>query len=169
MTAREWVNQNSAIVTIGAVLLLLVSLGFIIMRVSGGSQYKARIVDVYYFDIDSGQLFTAKSNEIPPIDSPSGANKGVRAYVFACGDCADESQRFTGWLEMYTPDAKNVMINPPTSPESMDTFELMEKGHLVSADGRAWVQANTDKGFQVMEGIQTRCGETPAVPCYPGK
>jgi len=168
MTIREYVNNNSAVVTICAVVLLLLSLGFIIMRLGGGSKYRPRVVDVYYYDIGDGQLFTALSNEIPPIDAPSG-KQGVRAYVFACGDCANESERFIGWMEMYTPDAKRIMTSPPTEAENMDAFEVMERGHLVSADGRNWVSANGEQGFQVMESMQSRCGQTAPTPCYPGK
>lgn len=116
MKLRDWLNNNSAVVTILAVVILILSLGFIIMQASG-PKYKAQIVDVYYYDLGNGTIFTAKSNEIPPIESksgpgPAGNPQGVRAYVFSCGDCKNESERFVGWLEMYTREAKEMMQSP---------------------------------------------------------
>ncbi len=170
-------NQNSAVVTIVAVVLMLISLGVIIMSLSG-NRYTPRIVDVYFMDISDGSLFTEKSDLLSPIDAPSGENKGVRAFVFSCGECSDEESHFVGWLEMYTPQAKKIMTAPapiegaegdPIANE-MDMFEAMERGHLVSdASGKKWVPANSEKGFRVMEQIQTKCDGQPPKPCFPGR
>lgn len=176
---REWANNNSAVVTIVAVVILIMSLGFIIMSASG-NKYKPRIVDVYYYDLGNGELFLAKSNEIPPVDAPSGpgANnipQGVRAYVFSCGECGDKAQQFVGWLEMYTPDAKRALTSPPTpdpnNPQGPEYYDLWEKGHLVSIPGSSkWVQANSEEGFKVMESMQSKCGAGgQPKPCFPGR
>lgn len=141
--------------------------------------YKPRIVDVYYYDLGTGELFLAKSNEIPPIDAPSGPGpnntpQGVRAYVFSCGDCSDKSQQFVGWLEMFTPDAKRALSSPPkpdpNNPQGPEYYELWARGHLVSVPGSGkWVQANSEEGFKVMESIQSKCGPNIAPkPCFPG-
>src|SRR5690606_22803013 len=88
---RDWLNKRSAIVTVLAVVVLIAALGFIIMQ-ARGKPYRPQIVPVYYYDLGSGKLFTAMSDQIPPIQSDSGSGpggmpQGVRAYVYACGDC----------------------------------------------------------------------------------
>lgn len=165
---REWVNRNSAIVTIGAVVVLILSLGTIIL--SQGGRAPVRPVDVYYYDVGTGDLFQEKNTLIPPISAPSG-KPGVRAYVFACGDCGDDSKRFIGWLEMYTPDAKRIMTSPPTEAENMDAFEVMERGHLISVPGNnEWVSMSSEEGFEIMDSIQNKCGEGATVSsCFPGR
>ena len=200
--AREWLNKNSAVVTIAAVVLLVVSLGIIIMTLRP-KRYKPRIVDVYYFDLGANRTFVAKSNEIPPVEGPSGSQAGgppmgVRAYLFACGDCPSNmvdmtpqdlfnQKVFIGWLEMYTPDAKERMEAmqrgeyKPESPEGPDgamvpeMYDFWEQGHLISTladsiEQMQWVPANSEPGFQIMQNLQDVCGDdaTPK-PCFPGR
>lgn len=149
------------------------------LRVAAGQAvYKPRIVDVYYYDLGTGKLFLAKSNQIPPIESPSGPGpnnipQGVRAYVFSCGDCGDKTQQFVGWLEMYTPDAKQALTGPrdTSKVQGPEYYELWERGHLVSMPGtNKWVRANSEDGFKVMESMQSRCGpQGHPKPCFPGR
>ncbi|MBI1335567.1 MAG: hypothetical protein GC164_01240 [Phycisphaera sp.] len=129
---REWLNKNSAMVTIVAVGLLCVSLGAIILQ-SSGRRGGPRVVDVYYFDLSSGKVITAKSDQFPPIDTgspntPEGMPPGVRAYLFACGECPSSlvgmtpeqlaaKKVYIGWLEAYTPDAKAKLEDMRDHPE----------------------------------------------------
>ncbi|MFG0249180.1 MAG: hypothetical protein ACF8OB_09865 [Phycisphaeraceae bacterium JB051] len=170
MNLREWMNQNSAVVTIIAVVLLLVSLGVIIMTLT--PQRAARVVDVYFMDTSDGALFIDKSDQLPPIVAPSGKD-GVRAFVFSCGDCGDESSRFIGWLETYTPEAKKAIETPAEGPEGgMDNYEVVENGHLVAAPNSngQWVMANSEPGFKIMDNVQTNCGgDVAPKPCFPGR
>lgn len=147
-----------------------------LQEASKQNAYKPRIVDVYYYDLGTGELFLAKSNEIPPIDAPSGPGpnntpRGVRAYVFSCGDCSDKSQQFVGWLEMYTPDAKRALTSPPKPGEKQgpEYYDLWERGCLVSVPGSGrWALANSEDGHKVMESSQSKCGGNIVPrPCFP--
>ena len=171
MNLREWMNQNSAVVTIIAVVLLLVSLGVIIMTLTPSSPN--RVVEVYFMDTADGQLFVEKSNQLPPIVAPSG-KEGVRAFVFSCGDCGDEASRYVGWLETYTAEAKKAITGTtenPEGPEGMvDNYELIENGHMVcDPQSKTWVPANSEPGFKIMDQIQNKCGNEPPKPCFPGR
>jgi len=171
MQLREFLNNNSALVTILAVVLLIVALGAIVMQINGGGGYTPRVVDVYYYDLDTGELFLEKSNEIPPVETASGPHNGVRAYVFACNDCDEESDRFIGWLEMYTPEAKAALTRDPAEAQPDEApFDYWEEGHLVrSIDSDEWQLANSEPGFRIMENIRDKCpGGTPK-PCFPGR
>lgn len=168
MSLREFANNNSAIVTLGAVVLLVIALGAIIMQTRGGGG--SGIIDVYYYDLSTGQLFTGPSNQLAPIEAPSGPYNGkpggVRAFVFSCTDCDDESTHFIGWLDMYTPEAKEALANP--TAEMGASFELYERGHLVKrVEDETWVSANDPEGFRVMEAISQECPGGRPQPCYP--
>lgn len=194
MKLRDWMNNNSAIVTIAAVVILILSLGYIVWS-SKGPSYGARVIDVYYYDLNTQKVFTAKSDQVPPIDAPSGPFRtpagqevpgGVRAYLFACGDCQDftgltaaELQAkggFIGWLEMYTPEAKAMLTQPPgESPEAaaereMRMYQVWESGQLIaSPDNLRWVSQNTEEGVRITSQIEGKCpGGTPK-PCLPGR
>jgi len=193
MKYRDWMNQNSAVITIGAVLVLIGALYAIIKQQWGpGTTYKP--IDVFYYDMsltsgsEMDRLFSGKSNEFPPIEAPSkaktpdGSPTGVRAWVFSCGDCSDKSKWFIGFLETYTRDAKDAMLEmtkaPATggaaAPPPMPTgAEMMarENGHLISIPGEdKWVPYSGPQGLELIQRAQSRCGSEQgnrAVPCYP--
>ena len=168
MNLREWMNQNSAAVTIIAVVLLLISLGVIIMTLTPNNP--SRIVDVYFMDTADEVLFTATSDQLPPITAPSG-KEGVRAFVFSCGDCGDKASQFVGWLETYTAEAKAAISAPMDDPEAgMANYELIENGHMVCDPvSKRWVMANSEQGFNIMDMVQTKCGNTAPTPCFPDR
>jgi hypothetical protein len=180
MKLRDWMNNNSAVVTIGAVVLLIGALAAIIFQMKP-SGYGPRVIDVYYFDLNTQKLFTAKSDQIPPIETPSGpvpgigAPAGVRAYVFACNDCGNESDRFVGWLEMYTPEAKALLTQPAAeTPEEAAQrearmYEVWETGQLLSLDGRSWARANSQEAMNITSTIEGKCPGGAPKPCLPGR
>ena len=127
MSLRDSMNNNSALVTLAAVVLLVVALGWIILKSkgpSGASQFKSQ----YYYDLNTGTIFAADSSEMPPIETPSGPDKtgnpaGVRARVFACGDCRrsyvgmteaqmEEAGAFIAFIEKFTPEFKKAVEEP---------------------------------------------------------
>lgn len=171
---REWMNNNSAVVTVAAVLLLFVAL-FAIIKTNFTSR-QARIVDVYFFDLGAkvtnplDALYAAKGTEFPPIDSPSGQNMGVLAHVFGCGDCS-AANKFIGYLQTYTPDGKRKLLESQKSGADM---EFDDSAYVLVAttekpqDTKNWVLMVTEKGNKLMESATTKCpqGKT-LVPCLP--
>ena len=133
-------------------------------------QHEVRTVDVFFMDTADGSLFIDKSDQLPPITAPSGM-QGVRAFVFACGDCGDEANRFVGWLETYTPEAKKAIETPAVGPEGgMDNYEVIENGHLVaSPKSKQWMMANSEQGFKIMDSVLSQCPDQAPKPCFPGR
>lgn len=180
MKLRDWLNNNSAIVTIGAVVLLIGALFAIIMQMRSGPS-GPRVIDVYFYDLNTQKLFAAKSDQIPPIDTPSGpapggAPAGVRAYVFACNDCGNENDRFIGWLEMYTPEAKALLTQPPpTDPQQalerdMRVYEVWESGQLIrGVNDTRWVPQSSQEAMNITSQIDTKCPGGSPKPCLPGR
>jgi len=167
MQLRDFLNNNSAIVTILAVVLLIVALGAIVMQLGGGAG-GARVIDVYYYDLDTGEVFEAGSDVVPPIQSPSGnPTGGVRAYVFACNDCNNEADRFVGFLEMYRPEVKQALENPEEQPADQ-AYDYFEEGRLLrSIDAQEWYVASSAEAYQLQESIRDRCPGGDPKPCFP--
>ena len=191
---REWMNRNSVVATTGAIVLLGVSIAVIVRTVIRPPN-PPRVVDVYYLDLDTSRIFVARSDQIPPIETMPGAAMpmGVRAFLFACGQCPVDLKGFTpeqlrsegvhiGWVEMYTPEAKDWMQRVasgqagPEGPDGMldqGGIDAWEQGRLIArfahpGDRMKWVPANSEPGFQIMRALQDLCdsdGEVKA--CFP--
>lgn len=141
MNMRGWLNQNSALTTVAAVVLLICALGFAVYHLTGSSTGVSSINAMYYYDVVGGTLFGGPMVDIlPPIDGPNGPithddksrQAGFKAYIFACGGCSSDlggktSQEVEaagakiGYLEYYTEKSKNVfrefMENRENDPE----------------------------------------------------
>ncbi len=139
---------------------------------------RARVVDVYFYDLGTDQLFAAPATELPPIDAPSGAGNGVRVYVYGCGDCSD-ANRFIAYLEKYTPHAKAAQeklmnVGPDADPNLALGYDdlMMEGGLLVRAvKGGPWVPMYSDEGMKIASEVldEDKCKGTRLVPCLPGR
>ncbi len=168
---RQWLNRNSASVTLGAVGVLVLALGVILLQQAGDA--KPKVIDVYYYDMTTGKLFLGSSADHPPIDAPGGTNRGVRAYVFACGSCADESKRFIGWLEIFTPSARTRLRSQddPAGADLPAPAESWNQSHWISKPGTdRWVSPRSAEGLELMDDIHKRCRDRGAPrPCYPGR
>lgn len=193
MSIREWINKNSAVATIVAVVILVISLGILIMNLGGGRRGPV-VKELYYYDLNTGKVFTAPVESLPPVKAPSDPDEskrsGVQAYIMACGECpsniagatAEElAQRnvFIVRLEKYDDRTRDQLVKmmeqqqqagpegPP--PMMVDPF-LMEEGRLVKPlQGDRWVPIHSPAGMQIMESLQRRCedGTNPKF-CYPG-
>ncbi|MEX2671637.1 MAG: hypothetical protein WD294_05950 [Phycisphaeraceae bacterium] len=183
MNVREWLNNNSAVVTIVAVLVLCFALAFIIWNNSPASYGP---IDIYYVDLNTGELFTAKNTDYPPIAAPSdneGEQNGVRIHMYACGDCPsgltgrsldtlESDGVHVAYLERYTPEAQQALQRDMTesSPDDeMRYYEMIETGQLVRGPDRSdWVSVNSEPGYRLMSRFGERCssGESPDI-CRP--
>lgn len=174
MSLRSYMNNNPAIVTVAAIVVLLICLGLIYRSLAGGGG-TAQTIDVWYYDLNTGDLFVESSDSQPPIEAPSGPFEGhpagVRAYVFACEEsgCDDPAQRKIGYLEMYTADAKAAITNPDPNAGPQE-YEVIEMGRLVKApEGGGWVPAMSNQGMMLTERISQICPNGYPKPCYPGR
>jgi hypothetical protein len=113
----------------------------------------------WFYDLNTGKLFVAKSKLIPPIEAPSGplANgepAGVKAYVFSYRHEPNESERFIGFLETFTPEAKR---NQNTSANSgggsaEELIKQWGEGRLIRRiEDEKWFSANSNEGRAIIE------------------
>lgn len=163
---REWVNQNSAVVTVAAVVVLVLSLAIIINQGRGRSAPKPG--NAYFYDVVTKEYFTDSATKIPPITSPAG-NEAVRAHFFTCGECTEKTsdeggERFVGYYEKYLPDIKAKLEK---NPEAFEFYEEAFQGRLYSPDGTKWTQAESPTGFKLIEDLQTKCPAKKLRYCPP--
>ncbi len=140
-----------------------------------------RVRTAWFYDLNTGELFTASADAIPPIDAPSGPLRvgggpaGVRAYVFTCGEC-DDASRFVGYIETYSPAASRQMRaarqRANSERRSID-FLLLDrearKGRLVKrVNDTQWVPAYGELGARIVTSVVRRCAQGQQVkPCLP--
>lgn len=177
---RHFLNQNPAVGTIAAVVVLLICLILLMARLKGGSSggtaATIRPVQSHYYDMNTGDMFTAAGGQIPPIKAPSDAGKpdqysGVRALVFSCEDCGDPTKRFIGLLEQYPLEVKQAMEKARASddPEEQMALEQLDLGRLICRpEEGVWVEAESDEGRELFKSLATACaGGSRPRPCIP--
>jgi hypothetical protein len=178
---RQWINKNSAAVTAITLVCIVGALLTITQQFKGPARFMPPMSG-YFYDLETDQIFVAPLNEVPPInvpgELPGTPPHGVRAYVFACGDCNNPANRFLAWVETYTPEAKSRLLNsfdrPPEErgprgfPEP-DGRRFIGRGHLIAAPDpnnpdwkKHWVPFRSDEGTELLSRAQQRCNPQQA-------
>lgn len=182
MKLRDWMNNNSAIVTVGAVALLCVAVGLLIYESRGPSYYIPS--KAYFYDLNTGKLFAASAKDIPPIAAPSGPYHGdkaggVKAYIYACGSCPDdlsgqtaeqlESKKiYVAYLEMYTAEAKQAQEKAMQNPNTMDPAIYEDKGHLVKkVTDKGWIETMMGSMGPTVDFDKFGCAQKDLKVCHP--
>lgn len=175
---RDWANRHPTAVGVGAIALLVILLGLGVMRM-GSSGGKPPIRDgVWFYDVNTGKLFVAGVDQIPPIDTPSGAEAGVIAHVWSCGSCEDESSLKIAYLEKYTTEeAKEavVQMNEAIRLNKMQTIvdilraKAQQDMLIKRPEDTGWTPATSDAGLAMMEiGNTVKCPDDRSPqPCRP--
>jgi len=176
MNIRDWLNRNSVLVGIVAVIAMIVSIIFLIR---GSIGIKEKIEGVYYYDENTNQLFVGEGGLLAPIDAPSGPNEdgepaGVLAYVFGCAQCDRDMRGETAeelakkgiyivYLESYLPEVKAQLdqFKVEGQEQYFAPAGKMTPGKLVRTLEGDWVNANSQLSGDVFSSF--------AGLCLPGK
>jgi len=163
MSVRSFLNNNPAVMTIAAIVVLLICLAVIYSNLTGSGGNR-RIVDVYFYNIDTGDLYAEPANSIPPVDTDAGPGTGVRAHVYSCGSCTPDEWTIA-YLEKFSDDARDAIVN---NPESMEAAQAYDSGLLVRGlDDQEWVPVYSEQGMQVSEALANLCPAGSLKPCLP--
>lgn len=188
MNIREYLNNNSAVATIVAVVILVVSLGIIVWSNKGGSR---AAVDVYFYDLNTNQLIVQQAGVIAPVDTGSGTAEygdgetgpaGVMATVYACDDCSAIKEGMSveeiaaaggrlAYFSRYSAQAKamqeKMMSGEEVSDAEMEQLYMM--GAKISPPGsNMWVDEMSEAGMSLMDSIANICsGGQQLVVCRP--
>ncbi|MFB0524031.1 MAG: hypothetical protein ACETVZ_00700, partial [Phycisphaerae bacterium] len=126
----------------------------------------------WFYDLNTGKLFVAESDQIPPIEAPSGPlpngrPAGVKAYVLSYVYDPNESERFIGFLE--TTDPKRQSDSSRMVDTNAGSAKQWGKDKLIcKVKYKHWVPANSRQGRAIVEEafIPNENGERPHY-CWP--
>lgn len=164
MGVRDKLRGPVGVGVAGAVLAVA---AVIVLTQEPERSLRPKVAGYFYYDVESKETFPSKEQAaLPPVDAPSGAGNGVRAYVFSCTDCSDASTRFTGYLVKYSDEFKEKRDKPSLSPEEAATLD--REGKLVRAvDDEDWVPAFGEDSQRVYDVVKQKCPGTQADECLP--
>ena len=168
LAARKWINQQDPKIVI-AITIASVFI-FLVIAIWMWPEKPLEKVELsnkaWFYDLNTGELFVRKNNQIPPIEAPSGPLRiespvgqlrngglaGVKAYVFSYVDEPNESERFIGFLEILTPEAKKE--KPESIKSRASGAEQWGHGRLIRrVKDKKWVPANSYQGRFILEEV----------------
>lgn len=109
---------------------------------------------VWFYDLNTGELFSASSKKVGLIEAPSGPlpngdPAGVRAHVYSFLRDPNEAERFIAFLEKPDPNANVEALNPDRSH-----FKEWACGRLIKRAGSAtWVSPTSPRGQQIIQQV----------------
>ena len=112
----------------------------------------------WYYDLNTGKLFVAKSGLILPVEAPSGPlpngePAGVKAYVFTYTYEPSESERFIGFLETTDPNYANENNSKSIKPKT-DSAKRWGQGKLIRrVEDEQWIPADSIEGRAILKEI----------------
>ena len=180
LAARRWINRQNPKIIIGittaSVFLLLT---IVIWMWPEKTLEKVELsVKAWFYDLNTGQLFVGRDDQIPPIEAPSGPLRiesasgplrnggpaGVKAYVYSYADEPNESNRFIGFLETSVP--KAIMERLESIKPKADGTEQWGYGKLVRRlKDKYWVPGDSDEGRTILKDVYLP-DKTGAIPHY---
>jgi hypothetical protein len=158
---RDWLNQNSAAVTVAALAVILIGLA-VIIRSGMRTDHEASPNSSYAWYVDSvdGKLFAAE-NKAPPIKSADG-HDAWRVRLYSCGNCTAQ-ERFIGVYERF-PAAVHAHADRDLA-RNPDFAEHLE----ISRDAKTWYPAGSDQAARIMLQVLKRCPGKRPINCVPDK
>lgn len=155
---RGLLNQRPNL-TIGIAAAVIVICAVLVIRQLGPSSEHLYVrppqeLLVWFYDRNTEQLFTMPAHTVGPVETDSGPYRGepagVRAHVFACGDCAT-SERYIGYLEKPSPDE----ANQPTDGEP--ALETDFPPLYSRPGGNEWFRADSREAARIEQAAHSRC------------
>jgi hypothetical protein len=151
LPARKWINNKPIIIiTVTCISLLILLVIAIVYFTPAQTKRIEPVEEEWFYDLNTGRLFTADSKLTPPIQAPSGPlptgePAGVRACVLTYAAKPNPSNYFIAFLETTDPNAQD------NSPDSSGRNRWAQ-GRLISRpDDQYWVHVGSREGRAIME------------------
>jgi hypothetical protein len=147
-TIREILEKNSTGIAIVAVLLVGVSAVCLASWMTPASDEGRLRSRVYFYDLNTKELFPVPADTAAPIETESGPHQGlpagVRAHVFSFGSRPD-SEWFIGYLETTTASL------PADQRPKTDSAVVLR-----AVDGVRWCSPTGRKGQKILDSVRER-------------
>jgi len=170
---RRWINEYPRVVFSVAAASVMLLLAIVIgLSIPDKPLPIVTIEKEWYYDLNTGKLFTAEKGLNPPIEAPSGplpdgTPAGVRAYVLSYVYEPNESERFIGFLETTT--SPEILAKLPKRRDTVNAARKWGKGKMIrKVDDKLWIPADSRLGQQILEAAfaPNKDGERPTY-CRP--
>ncbi len=162
---RRWVNDSPRLI-VGLAIVSALLLAAVLARSfkSAPSRSLPQAKTVWFYDMNTGKLFTAGSRQAGPIAAPSGPAAGgepagLRAHVYSYVLDPNEAELFTGFLERPDPDAGGGKLTA-----DMRDVDKWARGRLIKrVKDKQWVQAGSPEGRAILRELvrPNKKGQTP--------
>ena len=158
-------ERTRRIVAVASVTVAVLSLGYAGYRFFFPAPRSVTIEHepmAYFYDLNTGVTFTAPADERGPVKRDSGSYNGhpagVRAHVYACASCDDESRRFVAWVEI--PIEALAAAQPEKYQRYLDRDE--SQGEVATTmirrpDDEDWVPADSEQAMELFGQIDQSC------------
>jgi hypothetical protein len=165
---RDWINEHPRpIKTVAGVSALLL----VVVAIQQLRPDEPEVVEPpqkeWYYDLNTGELFTAEAGLTPPIKAPSGRTPdgrkaGVRAYVLSYVYDPNEAERFIGFLE--TTVTEEMLAETPQRGGSSPAGKWAKGKMIRPVHDEQWVPADSQEGRAIREEAfaPNENGETPS-------
>ena len=159
-------DHPRAAATIAFLLVLLFLSGVVRIVRRAPSRPFRESKKVWFYDLNTGELFSASSKQVGPIEAPSGPRPngepaGYRAHVYSFLRDPNESERFVAFLEKPDPNANVKELNPDRS-----NVKEWARGRLIKRAGSdTWVAPTSPRGQQIMQQV-THPSAYGQIPIY---
>lgn len=148
--SRRWVMVSVAIA-------LLLAAGWLLRGTNNSEAARNRLG--YFYDAEARALI---------VDQDTGERSGaIRAMIFSCGECADDSARFIGWLE--TTASGDAATPTRAIPSTNDEGYRIALPPVESSDTELnWSPRTTQAVQQLRQRTADRCNDsTSLIACFP--
>ena len=166
MSLREYFNNNPAVVTGGAVLVLVLCLSVIAWQLfGGGGGGNSTDVQLVYYDVSSNSILLVPAKDRPA--SPLADNdKAFRTMILSCGECSDLKDGMSR-ADIEGAGMMIAYLNKDASGEDADP--LMGRDMLVSSidSPDQWYTSISPEGGALMGDPWVCPGDTRAKQCQP--
>jgi hypothetical protein len=166
MSAREFFNNNPAVVTGGAVLVLVICLTLISCQLFGLGGGGASDQKVVYYDLSTDKLMLLNATDRPASPLEDNAN-AFRAMIHACGECGKIKD---GMSQQELEDAgmfvAYLMEIPTREDMQMGPGGMMGIQYL-TLETREWYPEQSQEGQAIMVNAFTCPDGSRAVICQP--
>ena len=153
---RRWINEYPRVVFSVAAASVMLLLAIVIgLSIPDKPLPIVTIEKEWYYDLNTGKLFTAEKGLNPPIEAPSGplpdgTPAGVRACVLSYVYEPNESERFIGFLE--TTASPEILAKLPKRRDTVNAARKWGKGKMIrKVDDKLWIPADSRLGQQILE------------------
>jgi hypothetical protein len=171
LALRRWINNQDPWIIISITgVTLVIFLIVIIGLISGPKTPEIKeFKKAWFYDLNTGKLFVAKSKLKPPIEAPSGPladgrPAGVIAHVFTYSYEPNKSELFIGFLETTDPNA--VIDISGSGNTKTDSAQSWGQGKLIRrVDDKRWILGSSKEARAILNEVLLP-NENGERPCY---